>query len=113
VVHGDIAARRHQWQKAALFYNQAIDLIADPELTLQAPSEAVIKKIYRLASEAQLLAGNLGAIFDNISVARGTIRGIEFKTVPIPVVQFNYGQIALDENSQLLAPSEKRGLSPI
>ena len=62
VVYGDIAARRHQWQKAALFYNQAIDLIADPELTPQAPSEVVIKKIYRLASEAQLLAGNFGAV---------------------------------------------------
>jgi len=49
-------------------------------------AEAVIQKIYRLAYEAQLLAGNLGAIFDSAGYARSTmranIRGIEFKTVP-------------------------------
>jgi len=103
VVYGDIAARRHQWQKAAQFYHQTLDLIADPELTPQVPSKAVIKKIHRLAYEAQLLAGNFDAVLARSKKITGTMRGkrdIEFKTMPIPVVQFNYGQIELDKTSK-------------
>jgi len=30
-VRGDIAANKQQWQEAAMFYNQSLDLMADPK----------------------------------------------------------------------------------
>ncbi|HEC85657.1 MAG: hypothetical protein DRR19_21730 [Candidatus Parabeggiatoa sp. nov. 1] len=102
-VYGDIAARRQQWQLAAQFYNQALDLIADPEATPQEPSQTVIKKVYYLASEAQILAGNLGAIVSQSGKASGmmrdNVRGVEFKKRPIPI-PFEYGKTTLGEKGQ-------------
>lgn len=102
-VYGDIAARRQQWQLAAQFYNQALDLIADPQATPQEPPQTVIKKIYHLASETQILAGNLAAIVSPSGKASGimrdNVRGVTFEKRPLPV-QFNYGKTTLGETGQ-------------
>jgi len=107
VVYGDIAARRHQWRSAAQFYNQAIDLIADPQITPQAPPQAIIKRVYQLAYEAQLLSGNLEATIDSTGSARGAmrnkIRGIELKKRPLPIIKFDIGQITIDKQGQKYA----------
>ncbi|MEN8215345.1 MAG: hypothetical protein ABFS56_03000 [Pseudomonadota bacterium] len=63
-VRGEIAAKRKQWEKAALFYNSALDLIADPKVTRLKPSRSEIKKLYQLAAETQLLAGTLPRLRD-------------------------------------------------
>jgi len=52
-------------------------------------------------------------LFDSAGVARATIRGIEFKTVLIPVVQFNYGQIALDKKGQQTIGPVKNVVCPL
>jgi outer membrane protein OmpA-like peptidoglycan-associated protein len=64
----------------------------------------VIKKVYQLAYEAQLLSGNLEATIDSTGSARGAmrhkIRGIELKKRPLPIIQFDIGQITIDEQGQ-------------
>jgi outer membrane protein OmpA-like peptidoglycan-associated protein len=102
-VHGDIAAHRHQWQTAAQFYNQAVDLLADPQATPKSPKPSVIKKVYRLASEAQILAGRLDTIIDSSGkgsgMMRDQVRGVVFKKRLIPI-PFESGKITLDEKDQ-------------
>jgi len=58
-VRGDIAAKNQQWIEAAMFYNQSLDLMADPKATPQEYSRAEIDKVFKLASEALLLAGTM------------------------------------------------------
>jgi len=53
VIHGNINAQREQWAMAVQFFNQALDLIDDPESTPQAPTPAAIEDIYQLVSFAQ------------------------------------------------------------
>jgi len=99
-VRGDIAAQRKQWQEAALFYNQALDLMADPKATPEQPPHSEIQKVYNLAIEAQLLAENMvvattksygspssGTMRDNIGSFKITKR-------PIPI-KFNPGKSTL------------------
>jgi outer membrane protein OmpA-like peptidoglycan-associated protein len=99
VVYGDIAARRQQWQMAVRYYNQALDLIADPQATPKTPSKAKIKKVYQLASEAQVLAANSNASGrPNELMMFGNMRG--FAPEKRPVVHFGYGKTTLDEKGQ-------------
>jgi outer membrane protein OmpA-like peptidoglycan-associated protein len=99
VVYGDIAARRQQWQMAVRYYNQALDLIADPQATPKTPPKAKIKKVYQLASEAQVLAANSNAsVGPNNIMFFGNVRG--FAPEKRPVVHFGYGKMRLDEKGQ-------------
>jgi outer membrane protein OmpA-like peptidoglycan-associated protein len=75
VVHGNIAAHGKNWQTAAQFFNQALDLIDDPQATPQAPTKDEIEKVYQLAQEAQLIAGGLGDTIDDSGNVRGMMRG--------------------------------------
>jgi outer membrane protein OmpA-like peptidoglycan-associated protein len=75
VVHGNLVAFHQQWLLAAQFFNQALDLIDDPQATPQAPTNDEIEKIYQLAQEAQLLTGGLGDTIDDSGNARGMMRG--------------------------------------
>jgi len=106
VVRGDIAAHHKQWQKAAQFYNQALDLIADPQLTPQSPPSAVIRKIYRLASESQILANNLNASISRSGQANGmmrnNVRGFKPRERLIPI-QFGFGKTRLTEKGKAAA----------
>jgi hypothetical protein len=58
----DIAAKNQQWIEAAMFYNQSLDLMADPKATPQRPSRAEIDKVFKLASESLLLAGTMTTV---------------------------------------------------
>ncbi len=71
-VRGEIATKHKQWKKAAVFYNNALDLINNPKVTVQKPSPAEIERVQKLAIETQLVAGTL-------------IQIIGTKTNPIPV----------------------------
>jgi outer membrane protein OmpA-like peptidoglycan-associated protein len=106
VVRGDIAARQKQWQDASQFYNQALDLIADPQSTPNPPPEAVIKKIYNLASQAQILAGNLDATVSRSGqasgVMRSSVRGFKPRKRLIPVL-FGFGRYKLSEKGKYAA----------
>ena len=103
VVHGDIAARRRQWQAAASFYNQALDLIADTQTTPQAPAPAVIQKVYQLASEAQVLANNLEVTVSRSGEASGMMRSSMRGFIPVTrivPIRFKYGKMALSEKGK-------------
>jgi outer membrane protein OmpA-like peptidoglycan-associated protein len=95
-VRGEMAAKVKDWKKAALFYNQSLDLIAG--LKKNKPPKSKIERVYRLASEAQLLAGMNTALRDD-GAASGTMRdgdelGIVIKEYPIPV-QFELNETKL------------------
>ncbi len=102
-IHGDIAAHRRQWPVAAYFYNQALDFISSTNATPQAPSQTVIQKIYQLASEAQILAGNLDTSIDSVGEAQGIMRDNirDFKPkkrlIPIP---FEFAENHLSEKGK-------------
>lgn len=115
VVRGDIAAREKQWQSASQYYNQALDLIADPQATPNQPPNAVIKKIYYLASQAQVLTGDLNATIDRSGeasgVMRSSVRGFKPQKRLIPIV-FGFGRYRLSDKgvqaAQQLAEYLKR-----
>lgn len=106
VAQGNIAAHRKRWQSASQFYNLALDMMADPQATPQAPPQAKIKKVFQLASEAQILAGNLDASISHAGKARGVmrdnVRGFQPKKRLIPV-QFGINQTQLSEKGQKVA----------
>ena len=121
VVNGDIALRRKEWGDAAYFYNQAIDLISDPQATPNAPAEEQIKKVYQLASEAQLLAGQLDATVSRSGkpsgIMRPKIRGFAPKKRLIPIL-FKSGKSGLTKKGeqaaqQLIAYIKNQGFKKI
>jgi outer membrane protein OmpA-like peptidoglycan-associated protein len=97
-VHGDIAAQRKQWQEAALFYNQALDLIADPTATPSPPPHSEIQKVYNSAIEAQLLAEELPVVptksFGPSGFMRDKIGTFKITKRPIPI-KFKTGKSTL------------------
>jgi len=100
VVHGKIAAHRNKnWQTAAQFFNQALDLIDDPQATPQAPTKDEIEKVYQLAQEAQLIAGGLGDTIDDSGnvrgMMRGRVRGYGPKRRLIPILFKSGGRLTL------------------
>lgn len=106
-VLGDIAAKKANWKEAALQYHLAYDLITDPAHVEQTP--ALLKqqtKIYQLASEAQMLYGELDA-----TLTRGgtslllPTRGITIEPyIPIEfdTNQFNLTPIGQNSANQLV-----------
>jgi outer membrane protein OmpA-like peptidoglycan-associated protein len=106
VINGDIASRRKEWGDAAYFYNQAIDLISDPEATPKAPSKEQIKKVYHLASEAQLLTGQLDATISRSGkpsgVMRSKMRGFRPQKRLIPIL-FKTGKSGLSKKGEKAA----------
>jgi len=72
--YGNIAANRKNWNQAAKFFNQALKLT---------PPASEIEKLYKLSEEAQLLAGEIGDIVDNV-------RGKPRRRLLMPI-HFNYG----------------------
>lgn len=103
VVHGDIAALQRKWLVAAQFYNQAWDLMNDPQATPQAPSPAKTEEIFQLASGAQILAGDLDATIGSSGEARGIMgnsrAGNRYRKRPLPV-QFKFGGSRLNKNGK-------------
>ncbi len=104
VVHGDIAALQRKWLAAAQFYNQAWDLMNDPQATPQAPSSAKTEEIFQLASGAQILAGDLDATVGSSGEARGIMgnskgRGRYNRRRPLPV-QFKFGGSRLNNKGK-------------
>jgi len=121
VINGDIALRRKEWGDAAYFYNQAIDLIADPQATPNAPSKAQIQKVYQLASETQLLTGRLDATVNRSGkpsgVMRPNMRGFIPQKRLIPIL-FKSGKSGLSEKGkkaaqQLIAYIKDQGFQQI
>jgi outer membrane protein OmpA-like peptidoglycan-associated protein len=124
-VHGDIAARKpledyivaredespHEqmeraikmkWPKPAKFYNQAFNLINDSQATLKKPETSEIEKIYRMASEAQILAGNLDTTISRSGEGDGIMsdgRGFIPVKRAIPI-QFRHGTTKLDKEGE-------------
>jgi outer membrane protein OmpA-like peptidoglycan-associated protein len=103
MVHGEIAARRQQWQTASYFFNQSLDLIADPQATPQAPQHWVIENLYQLAQELQILVGGFGSTINDDGKERGMmraqVRGIAPKKRLLPI-QFEFGGTQLSETGQ-------------
>ncbi len=106
VVNGDIASRRKEWGDAAYFYNQAIDLISDPQATPTEPPTSQIQKVYQLASQAQLLTGQLDATVSRSGkpsgVMRPKMRGFAPKKRLIPIL-FKSGKSGLTKKGQRAA----------
>ena len=89
-VYGDIAVYRHQWQLAARFYHQAIDLIRDKQATPQAPAPSSIRKLLKLAYQTQNLTAGSQSVF-------GKIRGVTPENIPI---QFSFAKTTLDNQAK-------------
>jgi outer membrane protein OmpA-like peptidoglycan-associated protein len=89
-VYGDIAAYRHQWQLAARFYHQALNLIRDKQATPQAPEPSSIRKLLKLAYQTQVLSTGSQSIF-------GKIRGVAPENIPI---QFSFANTKLDSQAK-------------
>ena len=87
VERGDNASDRKHWQKAVKFYNEALDLIDDPEATPQPPSRSQIEEVIRLASYAQILAssGATRSLQSCDQMMRNEVRGIQITKHLMPV----------------------------
>jgi len=92
---GNEAAQRKQWRTAAGFYNQALDLM-DSET--YAASKTEVKRIYRLANHAELIANILGQAelshkksMGDCGSMRSQVRGIQL-TQHVKSVHFEFGQ---------------------
>jgi len=101
-LHGELAAMQQRWENAAYFYNQALDFIADPNLTPQKPTTEETENLFNLAAEAQLLVGRLPV--DRSGNLSGILRssqelGIKIVAAPIPV-QFVFGKTALTSKGE-------------
>jgi len=90
-IYGDIAVYRHQWQLAARFYNQALDLIQNKQATPQAPASSSIRKLLKLAYQTQVLSTGSQSIF-------GKIRGVTPENIPI---QFSFATTKLDNQAKI------------
>jgi len=103
VVYGEIAAHRKQWQLAAQFFNQALDLVNDPQATPKAPLPKEIKKLYQFAQEAQQLAGGLGSTISRSGKAsgmmRGSVRGVRPKKRLVPIL-FEFKRTTLSKKGR-------------
>jgi len=106
VIQGDIAMRHKQWQAAAIYYNQAIDLMANKETTPHPPPKQQIEKVFQLASQAQVLAGNIDKIVSSRGIASGVmlnnIRGFKPTSRLIPI-QFATNESQLKKNGKKAA----------
>ncbi|KHD05466.1 hypothetical protein PN36_04915 [Candidatus Thiomargarita nelsonii] len=106
VIQGDIAMRHKQWQAAAQYYNQAIDLIANKETTPYPPPKQQIEKVFQLASQAQVLAGNIDKIVSSRGIASGVmlnnIRGFKPTSRLIPI-HFATNESQLKKNGKKAA----------
>ncbi len=104
MVRGDLAWQGKQWEDAALFYNQALDLLNDPKAVLTPPSLAEKQRVYQLAAETQLLTGRLITMRDNCS-ATGVLQnvtGLQIVERPLPI-QFKFGTTELTADGQAAA----------
>ncbi len=90
-IYGDIAAYRHQWQLAARFYHQALDLIRDKQATPEVPAPSSIRKLLKLAYETEVLTTGTQSIF-------GKIRGVTPENIPI---QFSFAKTKLDNQAKI------------
>jgi outer membrane protein OmpA-like peptidoglycan-associated protein len=95
MIRGNINAQRDQWTKAVQFFNQALDLIDDPELTPQAPTHTEIENLYQLVSVAQSFVGDLDIAL------RGSVRGVPRRRI-VPIL-FDYGETTLNKKGKKLA----------
>ncbi len=114
VVRGDIAAHHKQWRNAAQYFNQAIDLINDPQTTTVKPTQAEIDNVFQSALDAQLLAGEVvGPIRKRRTpIHLMTTRSVNIKIgYPMPI-QFNFGGNVLspegEKSTQKLADYIKK-----
>ncbi len=99
-VRGEIATKHELWKDAAYFYNQALDLIDNPKDTPNPPSEREIKKMIKLADEAQLLAGVIVTTkSEPCNIIRESVRGIDIVDHPIPV-QFIFEQTSFTDKGK-------------
>jgi len=101
VKRGNTAAKRKQWQMAALLYNKALDLMDNPRMTPQAPLPNQIEKVIRLASHAQILAGNSGtrSLQNCSTMMRSAVRGIKITKHLVPV-EFKFNKIIFTEKGK-------------
>ncbi|MCK5876548.1 MAG: OmpA family protein [Candidatus Marithrix sp.] len=98
VIRADIAAFEGRWKESAQLYNHALDLINNPQTTLQAPDSETIQKIFQLASEAQILAGTLdGSRTTEHGIMLDDIRGFKPDKLLIPIkFEFNKSILSTD-----------------
>lgn len=98
------AAQGKQWDDATRICSEALNLINDPQRTLQAPSESEIRSVMAFCDQTQLLAGNFSGGYSR-SVAncdnmlRGMSRGIAVKQHLVPI-QFDKNQTTISPVGQ-------------
>ncbi|KOR32593.1 hypothetical protein TI05_06305 [Achromatium sp. WMS3] len=97
IVHGDIAAARKDWGKAARHYNRALDL---------KPPQAVMKDLVAMAGQATVLSNSLGVSVKSSGNGSGLYRSNpgknsrgSYDTIPAPI-RFNYDESTLTPQGQ-------------
>ena len=91
---GDIAREGRDYETATQRYQQALQVIDDPDFTKVSPGDAMIAKIVRKAETARMLAGRYVAAPRTRGKPTGlgalTVRGFKIEKVAIPVT-FQFG----------------------
>lgn len=91
-IRGDIAAHRKQWQIAAQFFKQSLELTKKAHLTT--PKVEEIEDIYESLQDVQLLAGEMTGPL--MPPPKDSAKSIWFKPMPIPV-QFKFGGYKIND----------------
>lgn len=108
LVRATCAVQKKDWIKATKFYNKALDLIADIKETPQAPPLIKIKEIFQLASETQVLSGNLDATITYAGKATGMMRDKvrnftpKKRIIPLPFDD-NHSSVHLSKKGKMVA----------
>ena len=102
VTLGDLHAARNEHETAVDYYQRAMDAIADETLTPIPPPEDEIRRIIKDAVTQRLLAERYvrtSRSSEPGGLARPSLRGVQIKTVPVPV-EFVFGEATFTPKSE-------------
>ncbi len=102
--NGDNASQQKQWERALRFYDQALELMDDPQMTPQAPTADEVNRVLKRRDQAQILANEFststrGVQTDCATMMRSQVRGIQITQHLIPV-QFDFGKTTFTKKGQ-------------
>jgi len=102
--NGDNANQQKQWERAVRFYDQALELMDDPQMTPQAPMAEEVNRVLKRRDQAQLLANEFGTTgrgvqMDCATMMRTQVRSVQITQHLIPV-QFNFGKTTFTNKGQ-------------
>ena len=106
-MRGDLRHDRRDYYRAALDYQEALEIIADPKATPNPPDPAQIGGLFKKAERSRLLADRYPpttsrSTGEPVGLAATSIRGFVPEWVALPIT-FEYDSTAFDAKSQAAA----------